>query len=124
MVDQKNIQGDIWYVNFLSFIPTIYIYPLADSEFTFIRANNVRPRLPKKAERFVFFRITKVQEFKSSLPTIANFLTTSHSALKSRSDIYKWKAEGTLKDLIRLVSINLAFSATGLSKVSSGNLVV
>lgn len=89
MVDQKNIQGDIW------------------------------PRLPKKAERFVFFRITKVQEFKSSLPTIANFLTTSHSALKSRNDIYKWKAEGTLKDLIRLVSINLAFSATGLAKLGA-----
>ncbi len=97
---------------------------MADSEFTFIRANNVRPRLPKKAERFVFFRITKVQEFKKSLPTIANFLTTSHSALKTRNDIYKLKAEGKLKGLINLVSLNIAFSANGLAKVSTGNLVV
>lgn len=114
-MDQKNIQGDIWYVN------SLCIYPFVDPEFTLIKANNARPRLPKKAERFVFFRITKVQEFKKSLPTIANFLTTSHSALKTRNDIYKLKAEGKLKGLINLVSVNIAFSANGLAKVSTGH---
>ncbi|CAI7648802.1 unnamed protein product [Penicillium glandicola] len=89
MLDQKNIQGDAW------------------------------PRLPKKAEKFVFFRITNVQEFKKGLPTMADFVTTSHTALKNRNDIYKMKAEGTLKGIINLVSINIAFSASGLAKLGA-----
>lgn len=72
----------------------------------------------------MFFRITNVAEFKSSLPTIASFITTSHSSLKSRNDIYKGKQNGTLKGIIQLVSVNIAFSAIGLAKVSTGNLVV
>lgn len=89
MPDQKNIQGDTW------------------------------PRLPKKAEKFIFFRITNVEEFKKGLPTMADFITTAHTALKNRNDIYKKKAEGTLKGIINLVSINIAFSANGLVKLGA-----
>ncbi|CAG8282686.1 unnamed protein product [Penicillium salamii] len=92
MVDQKNIQGDIW------------------------------PRLPKKAEKFVFFRITNVEEFKKGLPMMADFLTTAHAASQNRNDIFKKKAEGTLKGLIRLVSINIAFSSVGLAKLKAEKL--
>lgn len=89
MPDQKNIQGDTW------------------------------PRLPKKAEKFVFFRITNPQEFKKGLPTMADFITTAHTALKNRNDIFKKKAEGTLNGIIHLVSINIAFSANGLAKLGA-----
>ncbi|KAJ5471258.1 hypothetical protein N7530_008615 [Penicillium desertorum] len=77
------------------------------------------PRLPKKAEKFVFFRITNVQEFKKGLPTMADFITTAHTALKNRNDIYKKKAEGTLQGIIHLVSINIAFSANGLATLGA-----
>ncbi|CAG8034655.1 unnamed protein product [Penicillium nalgiovense] len=65
MLDPKNIQGDIW------------------------------PRLPEKAERFVFFRITNEQEFKKGLPMMADFLTTAYAASENRNDIYRKKADGT-----------------------------
>ncbi|KAJ5920244.1 hypothetical protein N7516_011102 [Penicillium verrucosum] len=89
MPDQKNIQGDTW------------------------------PRLPKKAEKFVFFRITNPQEFKNALPTMADFITTAHTALVNRNDIFKKKAEGTLNGIINLVSLNIAFSANGLAKLGA-----
>ncbi|CAI7636533.1 unnamed protein product [Penicillium crustosum] len=89
MLDQKNIQGDTW------------------------------PRLPKKAEKFVFFRITNPEEFKKALPTMADFITTADIALKNRTDIFKKKAEGTLNGIIHLVSMNIAFSANGLAKLGA-----
>ncbi|CAI7600799.1 unnamed protein product [Penicillium palitans] len=89
MVDQKNIQGDTW------------------------------PRLPKKAEKFVFFRITNPEEFKKALPTMADYITTADTALKNRTDIFKKKAEGTLNGIIHLVSLNIAFSANGLAKLGA-----
>ncbi|CAG8316265.1 unnamed protein product [Penicillium salamii] len=92
MVDQKNVQGDIW------------------------------PRLPKKAEKFVFFRITNVEEFKKGLPMMADFITTAHAASQNRDNIFKKKAEGTLKGLISLVSINIAFSSIGLAKLKAEKL--
>ncbi|KAJ5876786.1 hypothetical protein N7455_000251 [Penicillium solitum] len=91
MPDQKNIQGDTW------------------------------PRLPKKAEKFVFFRITNPQEFKKGLPTMADYITTAHTALKNRNDIFQKKAAGTLNGIIHLVSINIAFSANGLAKLGAEN---
>ncbi|KAJ5787332.1 hypothetical protein N7457_002322 [Penicillium paradoxum] len=92
MLDQKNIQGDIW------------------------------PRLPKKAERFVFFRISNEQEFKKGLPMMADFLTTAYAASQNRDDIYRKKADGTLKGIIHLVSINIAFSSIGLAKLKADKL--
>ena len=90
--------------------------------WTDFRTYKIRPRLPKKAERFVFFRITNEQEFKKGLPVMADFLTTAHAASENRNDIYRKKAEGTLKGIVRLVSINISFSATGLTKVSTGKM--
>lgn len=84
----------------------------------------IRPRLPKKAEKFVFFRITNPQEFKKGLPTMADYITTAHTALKNRNDIFQKKAAGTLNGIIHLVSINIAFSANGLAKVSSGKVFI
>ena len=53
-------------------------------------------------------------------------LTTARDAERFRSDIYKKKAEGTLKGLVYLSAINVAFSAKGLAKVSrdSTNFVI
>ncbi|KAJ5634943.1 uncharacterized protein N7484_008256 [Penicillium longicatenatum] len=89
MVDKKNIQGDTW------------------------------PRLPKKAERFIFFRITNAEEFKNALPKIVGFITTAYTAEMNRKNIYKQKADGTLKGLVSLVSLNIAFSANGLAKLGA-----
>lgn len=55
---------------------------------------------------------------------MADFITTAHTALKNRNDIFKKKAEGTLNGIIHLVSINIAFSANGLAKVSTGRTVI
>ena len=49
---------------------------------------------------------------------MADYITTAHTALKNRNDIFKKKADGTLNGIIHLVSINIAFSANGLAKVS------
>ncbi|KAJ5143325.1 Dyp-type peroxidase [Penicillium bovifimosum] len=87
--NKKNIQGDIW------------------------------PRLPKKYETFVFFRITKPAEFKKHLAGLVPLLTTAEDAFKMRENIYKMKAEGTLKGLIKLSAINVAFSAKGLAKLGA-----
>ncbi|CAG8251432.1 unnamed protein product, partial [Penicillium nalgiovense] len=57
--------------------------------------DEIRPRLPEKAERFVFFRITNEQEFKKGLPMMADFLTTAYAASENRNDIYRKKADGT-----------------------------
>jgi hypothetical protein len=89
-----------------------------------LKTDKIRPRLPKKAERFVFFRITNEQEFKKGLPMMADFLTTAHAASQNRNDIFKKKADGTLKGLIHLVSINIAFSSVGLAKVSIGKVAI
>jgi hypothetical protein len=87
----------------------------------FFRTDTIRPRLPKKAEKFIFFRITNVKEFKKGLPMMADFITTGEAALKNRADIFKRKAQG-IEGLIQgLVSFNIAFSANGLAKVSTGN---
>ncbi|KAJ5238116.1 hypothetical protein N7489_008207 [Penicillium chrysogenum] len=92
MPDRKNIQGDTW------------------------------PRLPKKAEKFIFFRITNVKEFKKGLPMMADFITTGEAALRNRSDIFKRKAQG-IEGLIQgLVSFNIAFSANGLAKLGAEKL--
>ncbi|KAJ5672381.1 hypothetical protein N7507_001508 [Penicillium longicatenatum] len=88
MIDQKNIQGDIW------------------------------PRLPKKFEKFIFFRITNVAEFKKALPVMADYITTAETTLKNRENIKRKKADGS-KELIKMVSMNIAFSASGLSKLSA-----
>lgn len=52
---------------------------------------------------------------------MADFITTGEAALRNRSDIFKRKAQG-IEGLIQgLVSFNIAFSANGLAKVSTGN---
>jgi hypothetical protein len=79
--------------------------------------DRARPRLPKKYETFVFFRITKPAEFKKNLAGLVPLLTTAEDAFRMREDIYKKKAAGTLKGLIQLSAINVAFSAKGLAKV-------
>jgi hypothetical protein len=83
-----------------------------------VHLNDLRPRLPKKHELFVFFRITNPQLFKTHLALLAPQLTTARDAERYRSDIYKKKAQGTLQGLIHLSAINVAFSAKGLKKVS------
>lgn len=55
---------------------------------------------------------------------MADFITTAHTALVNRNDIFKKKAEGTLNGIINLVSLNIAFSANGLAKVSTGKAFV
>lgn len=72
----------------------------------------------------MFFRITNVEEFKKGLPMMADFITTAHAASQNRDNIFKKKAEGTLKGLISLVSINIAFSSIGLAKVSTRKVTV
>ncbi|CAG7969545.1 unnamed protein product [Penicillium olsonii] len=84
-----------------------------------LKTDETRPRLPKKAERFVFFRITNEKEFKKALPTMADYITTAHAASQNRNDIFKQKADGTLKGLIHLVSMNISFSAVGLAKLGA-----
>jgi hypothetical protein len=76
-----------------------------------------KARLPKKAETFYFFRITKPAAFKNHLAQLAPWLTTADDAHRTREDIYKKKEAGTLKDLIQLSAINVAFSSKGLAKV-------
>jgi hypothetical protein len=83
-----------------------------------IYSNNPRPRLSKKHELFVFFRITNPQLFKTHLAALVPLLTTARDAERFRTDIYKQKANGTLKGLVHLSAINVAFSAKGLAKVS------
>jgi hypothetical protein len=83
-----------------------------------IYSNNPRPRLSKKHELFVFFRITDAQRFKTHLAALVPLLTTARDAEKFRTYIYKKKAEGTIKGLEHLSAINVAFSAKGLEKVS------
>ncbi|CAG8256391.1 unnamed protein product [Penicillium nalgiovense] len=92
MPDRKNIQGDTW------------------------------PRLPKKAEKFIFFRITNVEEFKKGLPMMADFITTGEAALKNRVGIFKRKAQGVEGLIQGLVSFNIAFSANGLAKLGAEKL--
>ncbi|KAJ5461244.1 Dyp-type peroxidase [Penicillium daleae] len=87
--NKKNIQGDIW------------------------------PRLPKKAETFYFFRITKPEVFKTHLSQLAPLLTTAEDAQRMREDIYRKKEAGTLKGLIKLSAINVAFSSKGLAKLGA-----
>lgn len=55
---------------------------------------------------------------------MADFITTAHAASQNRDNIFKKKAEGTLKGLISLVSINIAFSSIGLAKVSTRKVTV
>lgn len=55
---------------------------------------------------------------------MADYITTADTALKNRTDIFKKKAEGTLNGIIHLVSLNIAFSANGLAKVSSAQMVI
>lgn len=106
--NKKNIQGDIWYAN-----------PILNTKVSCIKKTHYsRPRLPKKAETFLFFRITKPREFKNHMSGLIPLLTTADDAFKMRQDIYHKKAAGTLKGLIQLSAINVAFSATGLKKVS------
>ncbi|KAJ5294320.1 hypothetical protein PENANT_c006G02996 [Penicillium antarcticum] len=87
--NKKNIQGDIW------------------------------PRLPKKHELFVFFRITNPQLFKTHLAGLVPLLTTARDAEKFRSEIYKKKAQDTLEGLVHFSAINVAFSARGLKKLGA-----
>jgi hypothetical protein len=82
-----------------------------------------RPRLPKKAETFLFFRITRPEEFKGHLAQLAPLLTTAQDAQRMREDIYKKKEAGTLKGLVKLSAINVAFSARGLAKVKLTTLL-
>lgn len=67
---------------------------------------------------FVFFRITNPTLFKTHLAKLVPLLTTARDAERTRADIYKKKAAGTLQGLIELSAINVAFSAKGLAKVS------
>ncbi|KAJ5790449.1 uncharacterized protein N7518_007460 [Penicillium psychrosexuale] len=87
--NKKNIQGDIW------------------------------PRLSKKHELFVFFRITNPELFKKHLAALIPNLTTARDAERFRKEIYKKKAEGTLKGLVHMSAINVAFSAKGLAKLGA-----
>ncbi|KAJ5761123.1 hypothetical protein N7520_008279 [Penicillium odoratum] len=87
--NKKNIQGDIW------------------------------PRLPKKHELFVFFRITDPKLFKEHLKKLVPLLTTARDAERTRAEIYQKKAAGTLQGLIELSAINVAFSAKGLAKLKA-----
>lgn len=89
-------------------------------DFFFFRTDTIRPRLPKKAEKFIFFRITNVKEFKEGLPLMADFITTGEASLRNRGDIFKRKAQGIESLIQGLVSFNIAFSANGLAKVSTG----
>lgn len=106
-VNKKNIQGDIWY-DHLVFVPKFSLV---------IMLINIRPRLPKKVETFVFFRITRADVFKKHMSGLVPFLTTADDAFKMREDIYQKKAAGTLKGLVKLSAINVALSASGLQKV-------
>lgn len=47
---------------------------------------------------------------------MADYITTAETTLKNRDVIKKRKAEGN-HDLISMVSMNIAFSASGLNKV-------
>ncbi|KAJ5229678.1 hypothetical protein N7489_010386 [Penicillium chrysogenum] len=87
--NKENIQGDIW------------------------------PRLSKKHELFAFFRITDPVKFKDHLAVLVPSLTTASDAETFRKDIYKKKAEGTLKSIVFFSAINVAFSAKGLAKLGA-----
>ncbi|KAI2722520.1 hypothetical protein CBS147332_3449 [Penicillium roqueforti] len=87
--NKKNIQGDIW------------------------------PRLSKKHELFVFFRITNPELFKKHLAALIPNLTTARDAERFRKGIYQKKEEGTLKGLVHMSAINVAFSAKGLAKLGA-----
>lgn len=56
--------------------------------------------------------------FKTHLSQLAPLLTTAEDAQRMREDIYKKKEAGTLKGLIKLSAINVAFSSKGLAKVN------
>ncbi|CAI7625654.1 unnamed protein product [Penicillium glandicola] len=87
--NKKNIQGDIW------------------------------PRLSKKHEVFVFFRITNPKLFKTHLAGLVPALTTARDAERFRTGIYKKKKDGTFTGLVHFSAVNIAFSAKGLAKLGA-----
>lgn len=52
---------------------------------------------------------------------MADYITTAETTLKNREVIKSRKAQGN-HDLISMVSMNIAFSASGLNKVSTDNV--
>lgn len=86
---------------------------------------NDRPGLPKRFQSFLFFKIHKPTEFKSRLRQFLPSITTAARACEMKDEIAALKksrdAAGDDKGpLLPLPGVNIAFSSTGLHKVSRG----
>ena len=75
-----------------------------------------RSGLPKKTQTYFFFQITNVRLFRSQLVQLAPLIKTVAQVLKDRKAIDNHKKEDH-KTLIRLVSVNVAFSHKGFKEV-------
>jgi hypothetical protein len=72
--------------------------------------------LPKRAERFMFFKITEVPRFRKHLAELVPMITTMKQVLDDHGSIDDHKKTGA-GTLIPLSGTNIAFSHVGLSKV-------
>ena len=78
--------------------------------------------LPKRNESFFLFSIAdgQVQNFAQALPKLADQISNSQQTQKIRQQIKDFKAKNPGKDAdtISTVGASIAFSKTGLDKVS------
>jgi len=72
--------------------------------------------LQKNFERFVFFKITNVGEFKALLPRIVPFVTTTAEVESREFQLRDLKTSGSAQTL-SLPGFNIAFTSGGLAKL-------
>lgn len=71
---------------------------------------------PKKAQTFLFFEITKKDEFLKKLKDVIPFITTAEKVQSEMKDIKAHRDNGE-QGLLTLKQANIAFSAKGLNMV-------
>lgn len=70
--------------------------------------------LPKKCQKFYFFKITKVPEFRQRLSFIVPMITTCNQTHEDREAI---RNRYRKPDRLHMGSVNISFSWKGLQKV-------
>lgn len=76
---------------------------------------DITPGLPKKAELFFFFRITKPADFRARLVKLVPFIATAEHVIEGRKKIKQHKQH--FGGLFAAAYLNIAFSSRGLKKL-------
>jgi hypothetical protein len=77
-----------------------------------------REQFPKKVERFFFFSIENIDAFRKNLTKLIPLISTAEFVKDAKAQLEEFKLNNPNNENLPLRFLHIAFSATGVKKVS------